>query len=184
MALSKKVQELVDSISQSRSALLKSVSGLSSDQLSFKPADGDWSINDILHHLALTDEANGKLASRALRHAEQRNTQLDTSPDASVLGCLDEAVASLTNVRAEAPEFVRPQSHVPAADSLARLAVSRGRMLGSVEQLSQYDLSQLKYPHPVLGDLDMYQWILIAGGHESRHVKQIKRIKAEPGFPA
>jgi hypothetical protein len=56
-------------------------------------------------------------------------------------------------------------------------------MLQSIEQLSPYDLTQLKYPHPFLGELDMYQWILIAGGHEGRHVAQIKRIKSEAGFP-
>lgn len=183
MALSKKMQELTDAISRSRQSLLRHVDGLSDAQLSYKPDEGEWSLNDILHHLALTDEANGKLTSRALKHAHEKNVPPDPTPDESVLNCLDAAVASL-NTRAQAPDFVRPQSHLPAPDSLARLAASRERMLQSIEQLCVYDLTQLKYPHPVLGDLDMYQWILIAGGHEGRHVGQIKRIKAESGFPA
>lgn len=183
MALSKKVQELADTISRIRESLLKHVSGLSDAQLSYKPEGGEWSVNDILHHLALTDEANGKLTSRALRHAQEKNVSPDPTPDESVLKCLDEAIAPLNNTKAHAPDFVRPQSHLSAPDSLTRLAASRERMLQSVEQLSRYDLTQLKYPHPVLGELDMYQWILIAGGHESRHIGQIKRIKAEAGFP-
>jgi hypothetical protein len=56
-------------------------------------------------------------------------------------------------------------------------------MLEAVEQLAAYDLTHLKYPHPLLGELDMYQWILIAGGHEGRHIAQIGRIKAAAGFP-
>jgi hypothetical protein len=183
MALSKKMQELTDAISRSRQSLLKHVDGLSDAQLGYKPDDGEWSLNDILHHLALTDEANGKLTSRALKHAHEKNVPPDPTPDASVLNCLDAAVASL-NTKAQAPDFVRPQSHLSAPESLARLAASRERMLQSIEQLCVYDLTQLKYPHPVLGELDMYQWILIAGGHEGRHVAQIKRIKAESGFPA
>jgi hypothetical protein len=182
MALSKKMQELTDAISRSRQALLRHVDGLSDAQLSYKPDDGEWSLNDILHHLALTDEANGKLTSRALKQAQERNVPSDPTPDESVLHCLDAAVASL-NTKAQAPDFVRPQSHLSAPESLARLAASRERMLQSIEQLCVYDLTQLKYPHPVLGELDMYQWILIAGGHEGRHVAQIKRIKAESGFP-
>jgi hypothetical protein len=183
MALSKKMQELTDAISRSRQSLLRHVEGLSDAQLSYKPEDGEWSLNDILHHLALTDEANGKLTSRALKHAQERNVPSDPTPDESVLHCLDAAVGSL-NTRAQAPDFVRPQSHLSAPESLARLAASRERMLQSIEKLCVYDLTQLKYPHPVLGELDMYQWILIAGGHEGRHVAQIKRIKAESGFPA
>lgn len=183
MALSTKIQELADAISRIRQSLLNHVSGLNDAQLSYKPEDGEWSLNDILHHLALTDEANGKLTARALRHAQEKNVPPDPTPDESVLHCLDEAVAPLNNTKAQAPDFVRPQAHLSAPESLARLAASREKMLGSIEQLSRYDLTQLKYPHPFLGELDMYQWILIAGGHEGRHIGQIKRIKAETGFP-
>ena len=183
MSLSKKLQQMIDHISRQRDKLIKSISGLSDAQLAYKPADGEWSLNDILHHLALTDEANGKLTSRALKHAQEKNVPADPTPDESVLHCLDEAAARISNVKATAPDFVRPQSHLSAPESLTRLAASRERMVQAIEQLSAYDLTQLKYPHPVLGDLDMYQWILIAGGHEGRHVGQIKRIKSEAGFP-
>ena len=183
MPLSKKVQELIGAITQSRQALLDSVSGLSEAQLAYQPDDGTWTINDILHHLALTDEANAKLTSRALKHAQERGVGADPTPDESKLNCLDEALAPMRNTRAQAPEFVTPHDHLPADQSLARLNESRARMIEGVERLSDYDLSQLKYPHPILGELDMYQWILIAGGHEGRHVAQIKRIKAAAGFP-
>ncbi len=183
MPLSKKVQELIDTISNHRQALLDTVSGLSEAQLAFRAGDEAWTINDILHHLALTDEANAKLAARALRHARERNTAPDPTPDQSVLHCLDEALAPIRNTRAQAPEFVTPHDHLASDESIARLRGSRARMLEAIEQLADYDLTGLKYAHPLLGDLDMYQWILIAGGHERRHVAQIGRIKAAADFP-
>ena len=182
--MSKKIEELIDAISRSRQSLLNHVSGLSEAQLGYMPDDGEWSVNDILHHLALTDEANAKLTSRALKHAHERNVPPDPAPDESMLHCLDEAIAPLNNTKAKAPDFVRPQTHLSAPESLARLTASRARMHQLIEQLSRYDLRQLKYPHPFLGELDMYQWILIAGGHEGRHVAQIKRIKSQASFPA
>ena len=181
--MSKKVQELIGKITEHRQALLGAVSGLSEAQLAYQADDGAWTINDILHHLALTDEANAKLAARALRHARERNTAADPTPDASVLHCLDEALTPIRNRRAQAPEFVTPHDHVASDQSIARLHGSRARMLEAIEQLADYDLTELKYAHPLLGDLDMYQWILIAGGHEGRHVAQIGRIKAAAGFP-
>jgi DinB superfamily len=183
MPLSKKVQELVATIARYRQSLLDAVSGLSEAQLAHKPDDEAWSINDILHHLALTDEANAKLAFRALKHATARGVAADPTPDGSVLNCLDGALAPIRNRRAQAPEFVTPHEHLSAAESIARLQASRARMLEAIEQLSGYDLTALKYPHPLLGELDMYQWLLIAGGHEGRHVAQIGRLKAAAGFP-
>ena len=184
MPLSKKVQELIGALTQHRQALLDSVAGLSEAQFAYQPDDAAWTINDILHHLALTDEANAKLTSRALKHAQERDVSADPTPDASKLNCLDEALAPIRNTRAQAPEFVTPHDHLPVDQSLARLKDSRARMLEGVERLADYDLMQLKYPHPILGELDMYQWILIAGGHEGRHVAQIGRIKAAAGYPS
>jgi hypothetical protein len=183
MPLSKKVQELVGTITRYREALLEAVSGLDEAQLACRAGEGDWTINDILHHLALTDEANAKLASRALKHAGERGLPADPTPDQSVLHCLDEALTPIRDTRAPAPEFVTPHEHMAAEESIARLNATRARMLEAIERLAEYDLTQLKYAHPLLGDLDMYQWILIAGGHEGRHVKQIGRIKAAAGFP-
>lgn len=181
--MSKKIQELVGAISGMRQALFDSVSGLSDAQLDYKPTDGEWAISDILHHLALTDEANAKLMGRSLKQAETAGVPPDPTPDESVLNCLEPYADTLKNTRAQAPEFVRPQSHQPVPESLARLNASREKILASIEKLGQYDLTQVKFPHPLLGELHLYQWILIAGGHERRHVGQIGRIKSQPGFP-
>ena len=38
-------------------------------------------------------------------------------------------------------------------------------------------------PHPVLGPLDAYQWILRISAHSESHTKQIEEVKADPSFP-
>lgn len=184
MPLSKKVQELVDRISHNRESMLQSISGLSDAQLNYK-ADGDaWSICDIIHHLALTDEANAKLMSNLLKRARENNVGADPSPDSSELLSADDVFASMAEPKFQAPAFVAPQSHLPVEDSLARLKASRDKMLEAIDQLASFDLRQLTYPHPFAGPLDAHQWILLAGGHEHRHTAQIKRMKARSDFPS
>lgn len=35
--------------------------------------------------------------------------------------------------------------------------------------------------HPLLGELDLYQWLIFVGQHEGRHKKQIERtLKSIP----
>ena len=48
---------------------------------------------------------------------------------------------------------------------------------------TQDPLREHFFKHPVLGDLDAYQWILLISAHTERHVNQILEVKASPGFP-
>lgn len=182
MQLSKKLQEIVDSNSRDRQSLFDSVSGLSAAQLEYRPADGEWSIEDILHHLAISDEANFRLVSMMLKQAEEKGLPADPTPDQSVSNSLDDLKQALEQ-KVKAPDLVAPKSQLPAAESLARLEASRAKLNEAIERLASYDLGQLRWPHPFLGDLNLYQWLMMAGRHESRHAAQIARVKADPGFP-
>ena len=184
MPFSKKLQELVDKISHNRETMLETISGLSEAQLNYKSEDDVWSICDIVHHLALTDDANAKLMSNLLRRARAEDLPPDPSPNSSELHSADELFARVAEPKFKAPVFVAPQSHLPVEDSLARLTASRERMLESIDQLAAFDLNQLTHPHPFAGPLNAHQWILMAGGHEHRHTQQIKRMKARTDFPS
>ncbi len=183
MPVSKKLQEIQDSITEDRQVLINAVSGLSSNQLDYKRAEDQWSISDILHHLALTGEASAKLGVFMLKQAEEMNVPPDPTPDQSVLDCLDSFGQKIRGMKAQAPDRVVPRSQITVEESLAKLDQSRQEMLAEFEQLSKYDLTHLVRPHPVGGDFHMYQWLLIAGRHERRHVGQIEKIKASPDFP-
>ena len=184
MQASKKIQEVLDQISTQRQGLLDASSGLSETQLDYKPSEGEWSISDILHHMALSDEANAKLAANMLKQASERTLPADATPESSVLHSLDEFMPKLATAgRVQAPDRVAPRSHLPAAESIARLGASREKVVAAWQRLSEYDVTGVTFPHPLLGDLNAYQWLIIAGRHESRHTDQIARIKADPGFP-
>jgi len=183
MPLSKKLQEIMDRNAHGRDKLLRSISELNDAQLNYKPEGTKWSICDIIHHLALTDEANTKLMANLLKRALAESLPADPSPDGSELHSADDVFARMEAPKFQAPDRVAPQSHLPVEESLARLKASRERALEAVEQMSAYDLSGLTFPHPFAGDLNAYQWMLMGGGHEFRHVEQIKRIKALPDFP-
>src|SRR5260370_29757064 len=183
MPLSKKIQEIVDSNSQIREKVLGSISGLNETQLNYKSEGGAWSICDIVHHLALSDEANAKLMANLLKRARAENIPPDASPESSEIHSADGVFARMAEPRFQAPARVAPQSHLPVDESLLRLKASRARTLEAVEELASYDLSLLTFPHPFAGDLNAYQWMLLGGFHELRHNDQIKRMQASPDFP-
>jgi hypothetical protein len=180
MALSKKLQEVVERITRQREKLLDTVSGLSDAQVEYRPEPSAWSISDIVHHLALSDEATMKLTFRILK--QSATLAPDPTPDDSVLNAMDDVYPRLTG-KFTAPEFVTPHEHAPLAESLTRLNASRQKMVENLDQISAYDLTGIVYPHPSGIPLNAYQWFLLAGGHESRHTAQIKQLESDAGFP-
>src|SRR6476660_7472988 len=90
MPLTKKIQEIVDRNSHIREKMLGTISDLNETQLNYKSAGADWSICDIVHHLALTAEANTKLMSNLLKRAREENLPPDPSPEGSEIHAADE----------------------------------------------------------------------------------------------
>ena len=119
MPLSTKLREITERITSQRQALMTQIDGLSDAQLNYTSGDGSWSISTIVHHLAITDEANAKFTSRILRGKDA--LPADGSPDTSVINSLDEVGERLRHDRFKAPEFVTPHEDSPLSDSLARL---------------------------------------------------------------
>lgn len=183
--LTRKMQELIDALNADRKGLLAAMAGLNDAQLDYQPAADRWAISDILHHLALVEEGNTKLFGMMLKKAVENGATPDPVPDGSVIDCVDQYRSALLDRRNKitAPERVSPLNPLAAAEGLGRLKASREKVIAAAEQLGQYDLSQLKWPHPVMGELNLYQWFMFVGLHEKRHTAQIEEIKTNPNFP-
>src|SRR5262249_32304732 len=160
-------------IAAKRQKVLTQISGLTGSQLGYRP-EGGWSIQDIVHHLALTDEANLKLFQNFLKQSEAAALPPDSTPDLLVSNCMDDFFDKVSGSKLNAPPRVTPREPLEIEQSLGRLASSRARLREIVEKLSTFDLSELKFPHPAAGDLNAYQWLAVVGGHEARHAAQIE----------
>lgn len=181
--LTPKTREIIDKLDRDREALSAAVASLSPEQAAHRPDEDAWSVSDVLHHLALSEEATGKLMTLLLKRAHEESVPRDDDPEGSVLDAIDSVVVGADDRRARAPDRVTPRSAITAEEALARLTASRERLVRNVGELSAFDLRSLRFPHPFFGELDGYQWLLITAWHERRHTRQIERIKNGPGFP-
>lgn len=172
-----KVQELIEDAAAHRDRLWKSIEGISEEEAQRPPAEGKWSIAEILDHLLKSETATMKLYQRKLAEAQQRQILPDNRPG-SERGSLDHMREQFRQP-GRAPDIVVPEAGKPLSQLRQSLEQSRQRLLGLIDSLSEYDLSQLTHPHPLLGELNLYQWILVGGQHELRHAKQIERIRGE-----
>jgi hypothetical protein len=81
----------------------------------------------------------------------------------------------------EAPDFVKPKGGVSTSDALARLTASRERMIAVLKRASGLALATVTAPHPLVGQLNVYQWGLITAHHQRRHIEQIRAIAGFDG---
>ncbi len=183
MALTKKAQEVVDYMTQQREKFLATADGLSDAQLNFKPAEDHWSIREIFHHIWMVEGLTSRLMANLLKQAVENNLPADADTEGSVLNSLASHAEKL-NGKFQAPERVMPIDAGSLEESITKMGETRAKILQPLDELCKYDVSSLLYPHPALGPIHAYQWLLVMGGHESRHRNQINRIKEDANYPA
>ena len=93
----------------------------------------------------------------------------------------DRHAAYLDAALLKSPAPVQPRANVDISDALDGLESSREALRAAVVTADGLAIGEIKHNHAVLGELDLYQWLIFLGQHETRHKKQIERtLKSIP----
>ncbi len=168
------------SLQATHDAFLQSIAGLSEKQWRFKPTPDRWSVAEVSEHIAVAEST-----LLGLVQTKFMTSPADPSKRSEVAG-KDEII--LTRVpdrtrKVQAPEILKPTNRwATEADVIKAFEESRKATMDYVRTTND-DLRDHFGPHPMLGTLDAYQWILLISAHSERHTKQIEEVKADPNFP-
>jgi hypothetical protein len=174
-----RLAELVVYANAQRDALLVAVS-IIPEPLRDRRLDTErWSVGEILEHLHRVETGVTWLLTRAIERAKAAGA-VPEQEVSSVLGSLDSFGLTRRVRRVSAPELVMPRGELTAAQSLAALEESRRGLLAAIESGNGLALGAITYPHPLIGMLNLYQWILFVGQHEARHAEQIRELGGAP----
>jgi len=166
-----------------RAEILREVEGLSQAQFDWRPADNEWSVGEVIHHLTIAEIATGKLTSNMLREAAAAGT-LRPRPDGhTFFDPLPPPLAPRPAGAAETPAHIWPEHGHPKADLLAGITAARERSRRNFERVAAIDPRPLVRKHAWAGDLHLGQYWTIVPLHDRIHVQQIRDIKAARGFP-
>ena len=179
MALPEPVANLWRDLEAVRADVLKEVEGLSQAQADWKPGEKDWSIGEIVHHLTIAEIATGKLTTKLTKEAGAAGTLKPYPDDLRELRPLVAESAAA----AEAPQVVWPERGRPIDALIADMRSTRERSRQSIDKLGSVDPRPLLFKHFRLGDLDLSQWWRLQAQHDGIHLRQIRDVKAAPGFP-
>jgi len=177
-----RLAELVDYVTAQRTTLLVAVSTVPEALRDARIDTGVWSIAEVLEHLHRVESGIARLIARTMERGRRVGIP-EEQETGSLLDSLDAYDLTRRDRRLVAPDPVAPRGGYTAAQGLAALAQSREALLAAVRSGDGLALGGLTFPHPLLGSLDMYQWILFVGQHEARHAAQIAELGRSPTGP-
>lgn len=162
-----------------RQKLLLTVSSLPEDVINTRPADDKWSIAEIVEHLTLVADGMSRICGKLLKEAGEAGRAYEGTVNISE-GFLSKA-AEFADVAIDAPDRVKPSGSKSLAESIAAFEEIDRRFDELKPLFETNDGNQNKFPHPYFGDLSAIEWLVLIGGHEVRHLRQIKGMIANAG---
>ncbi|MFN8253740.1 MAG: DinB family protein [Ferruginibacter sp.] len=175
-------QNLIVGLKNSQSKIAQEVEGLNERQMTFKPDSNQWSIAEVIEHIAVYEE---------LLYWDLLNNQYTPErPELvdSVKGIDSTMLAYATDPnRGQAPFAVQPMGRFQKkADLLIFFNRYRNEVIKLIEETKvDFRLHFIFRPADwgVWHIRDLHQYTLLWIAHTDRHLNQIKRIENSPKFP-
>lgn len=170
-----RTRALLNDLDLHHAALRAAVDSVPAADRQRQPGTDRWSVAQVVEHLAIVEARIAGMFAKAADLARANGKKAD---DEAVLApdLLDVEPLLDRTQRRTASEASRPQGGLDAATALTRLEGERSKFRDAVIAADDVALDDAITNHPRLGALNMYQWVLFTGAHESRHAAQIREI--------
>lgn len=150
-----------------RRNLLRHIETLTNHQLNEVVEEDAWSIAQNLEHLYLLEMS----VAKGIRHA-QSHGEVKPVREKPIHLTVDRAT------KVPAPPYLEPSTNFQTLEELkGKLAQSREILLQMIMSLTEQEMDEKSFKHPVFGMLSIRQWIAFVGHHEERHRLQIEEVK-------
>ncbi|MEP6743330.1 MAG: DinB family protein [bacterium] len=160
----KRVLKRLDRVHEKLNATL---APLNEDLFTRQPADGGWSVAQILQHLRLVEERVTKDLEKGIERRGARVRLLKR--------LIPTSIVALRLVRVKAPKAVNPLEAPDKQTAIENLNRARSNLKKLCADHGDC-FRQVIFKHPFLGEIDGVATISFVGYHEQRHYKQIREV--------
>lgn len=171
-----RIQELLDYLAVHSHGLREAVASVPAHLRETKPADGGWSVAEVIEHLSLIEKRVALLLSKHVAGARASGVGPDTETSSVVATFENPSRVVDRSAKIVSPEPVRPSGALDAESGEEALEQSRAAIVMALHDANGVSLEGLVQAHPVFGPLNMYHWIVATALHEDRHAAQIREI--------
>jgi len=168
-----KIAALYGEMEKVRGETLSALSGLTEEEFS-RNAGGEWSAAQILHHILMAETGTSKVIRKSIKSSGGTLPPYPADDSGLEVRKLPKPVGAY-----QAPEAVRPEEPPGKGDLLRLARETREQTAVSFAMLATVDPRSAHFPHPLFGDLDLYEWpVVTVLLHERDHLGQIRKLLA------
>lgn len=158
---------------------LKTVRGLSEQQLNHRVSPEKWTVKECFYHIAATEKGLWSMLEGSLKAAPNPEKRAD-------IKVTDEQLVAMIKDRskkAQAPEQVQPKNtgYKSIEEAVADFRMSRPMHIKYMKTSTE-DMRNHVVQMP-FGWIDCYQLYLMIAAHSNRHTQQMEEVMNDPGFP-
>lgn len=173
------IDEVYSANAAIREKLKQAIASLNETQLTARPDGEKWNVTELVEHISIVNEGLTRICSKLLSKAEAAGNLADGR--VTISNEFAEKAEASTQVKLEAPEMVHPTSGSSIDESFARMDQTYTAVEELRAKFEKFDGTQAKFPHPYFGDLSAHEWLALSGGHEGRHLRQIRKLVEKIG---
>jgi hypothetical protein len=175
-----RLAEAMGYVEEKRRELFESFAGVDGERLCRRTATDGWSVAEILEHLRMVEAGVARLITKRVGQAKEAGLGEEKS-SAPVMSSFDQYAVMMDGLVLTSPATVQPRANVDISEALEGLEGSREALRAAVVTANGLAIGEIKHTHPVLGEINLYQWLIFLGHHDNRHKKQIERtLKSIP----
>jgi hypothetical protein len=151
---------------------------------SYRPANGGWTIDEILEHVALTNHYLLILIEKGASKALKNERQLDLEQELAARHSESAKLEQIAQPQAFAwmrPEHMEPGGATPGPEVAATLQRQLQQCQEVLQRLPNGEgvLYRTTMTVNALGKLDVYDFVSFLAKHAERHWVQIQKVAAE-----
>ena len=167
-------EQLIAALEKSAKAFLDSLSSVPASAAGVKLNENSWSILQVAEHVAAVEQR----MLRGLQTSQDKTSAPDFDRDAKIAA----GVRNRAN-RLQAPEMVVPKGRwFTLAECKKAFEECRANTIDYAKKAE--NLRGKSFMHPLLGEIDGCQALLVMASHADRHVQQIEEIKQSAAYKA
>lgn len=168
------IEEIYAANDKIREKLLAVIENVSDERANVLRDGEKWTVAQIVEHIGIVQESMSRISAKLLNKAKENGK--NSEGGVLISDDFSQKAAGAREQKFEAPDSVRPTGNQPIADSLKKLEETRQKLKELKPLFETVDCAEHKFPHPSFGEMNAHEWLALVGGHEIRHIEQIKKI--------
>ncbi len=170
---------LINLLEENSKKFLTNIEQVSDEQWKFKPSADKWSMGDVAEHITISEGFLLSIAQKLLQSPpDPEKAKTLEGNEQHILSKAMDRVA-----KAQAPEMIKPQGKFTSKFELIEAFKAAREKTITYIKTTNDPLKSHVAPHPAVGDLTAYQWLVWIAAHANRHVAQLEEVKTNSNFP-